>query len=504
MDMEEAFDWVNRDLLFYRLLELNIDGQIFNAIKNLYMDNSAFVRLHSNLTTEWFQVPTGVRQGDTLSPTLFCLFINDLADHLKESELGVHVMNEIVSFLFYADDIILLAESEAELQSLLDALNHWCKCWHLKVNSSKTKVMHIRNKRRKLTSFKYIMSNTELEIVTEYKYLGFYLHENLNFDNCANHFVSAGSRALGSVINKFKCLKNATFNSFTKLFNAGITSILDYSSEVWGFTKAEQCDRLQSRAQRFYLGVHKFCPIASLNGDMGWFPSRYRRFLNMARFWNRLIKLKDTRLVKRIFIWDMDQGHSNWSSEIENVFDIGNMNDIYDTKSFCILKQLEINLLAEYQAKWSNQCTSMPKLRTYITFKTVYCTENYVKMYLTRQQRSILAQIRSGILPLRIETGRFQNTKDSTSKKMRKLKPEERTCLICKTDNVEDEMHFIFECEVYCESRNNMFAKAELENDNFTSLNDVEKLEYLMVSECKLLSEYLIDSWNIRKSLMYT
>ena len=69
----------------------------------------------------------------------------------------------------------------------------------------------------------------------------------------------------------------------------------------------------------------------------------------------------------------MDQGHNNWSSEIENVFDIGNMNDIYDTKSFCILKQLKINLLAEYQAKWSNQCTSMPKLRTYITFKTVYC-----------------------------------------------------------------------------------------------------------------------------------
>ena len=39
-----------------------------------------------------------------------------------------------------------------------------------------------------------------------------------------------------------------------------------------------------------------------------------------------------------------------------------------------------------------------------------------------------MAQIRSGTLPLRIETGRYYNDKDDSTKKMRKMKVEERTC----------------------------------------------------------------------------
>ena len=54
----------------------------------------------------------------------------------------------------------------------------------------------------------------------------------------------------------------------------------------------------------------------------------------------------------------------------------------------------------------------LPKLGTYILFKSEYCTENYLKLYLSRSHRSLLAQLRTGILPLRIETGRYQNILD--------------------------------------------------------------------------------------------
>ena len=43
--MKMAFDRINRDLLMYRLLEMNIDGKIYNAIKALYCNNTAYVRL---------------------------------------------------------------------------------------------------------------------------------------------------------------------------------------------------------------------------------------------------------------------------------------------------------------------------------------------------------------------------------------------------------------------------------------------------------------------------
>ena len=62
---------------------------------------------------------------------------------------------------------------------------------------------------------------------------------------------------------------------------------------------------------------------------------------------------------------------------------------------------------------------------------------------LSSSERSVFAQIRFGILPLHVETGRFVNKK-----------LEERTCEICHSDVIEDECHFLFNCSVYETPRN--------------------------------------------------
>ena len=62
----------------------------------------------NKLYTDWFSINSGVRQGDTLSPTLFSLFINDLAKEIKASGYGITVGNDKVPILLYADDIALL------------------------------------------------------------------------------------------------------------------------------------------------------------------------------------------------------------------------------------------------------------------------------------------------------------------------------------------------------------------------------------------------------------
>ncbi len=69
--------------------------------------------------------------------------------------------------------------------------------------------------------------------------------------------------------------------------------------------------------------------------------------------------------------------------------------------------------------KLLNDIQLKPKLRTYILFKNEYSTQEYVKFCRPRQDRSLLAQIRSGTLPLHVEMGRFRDTK-----------VENRTCMI--------------------------------------------------------------------------
>ena len=68
--LTEKFNFVRVDLY-------NVDGKIYFAIKSIYNESQACEKLNSYLT-DWFDCKNGVRQGDTLSPTLFSVFINDL------------------------------------------------------------------------------------------------------------------------------------------------------------------------------------------------------------------------------------------------------------------------------------------------------------------------------------------------------------------------------------------------------------------------------------------
>lgn len=92
---------------------------IYYTISSLYLKTESCVRLN-NIYTSWFTSKNGVRQGDTISPTLFLIFINDLAVKSKETNIGIPINDGKVSLLLYADDVVLLTETENDMQVL-----HW-------------------------------------------------------------------------------------------------------------------------------------------------------------------------------------------------------------------------------------------------------------------------------------------------------------------------------------------------------------------------------------------
>jgi len=60
----------------------------------------------------------GVRQGDTLSPLLFNIFINNIVAIVKAAEVGTRFADETISILMFADDMVLLGENEVDLHLL--------------------------------------------------------------------------------------------------------------------------------------------------------------------------------------------------------------------------------------------------------------------------------------------------------------------------------------------------------------------------------------------------
>ena len=108
-----------------------------------------------------------------------------------------------------------------------------------------------------------------------------------------------------SAIAKCKAQGLKGYSAFTKLYEACITPILGYSAGIWGFLLYNCLEVIQNRAIRLHLGVQKFAPLLALESQ----------YLSILRLWNRILKLPDDCLTKKIFIDDyclVQSGHKNW------------------------------------------------------------------------------------------------------------------------------------------------------------------------------------------------
>ena len=155
------------------------------------------------------------------------------------------------------------------------------------------------------------------------------------------------------------------------------------------------------------------------------------------------------------------------------------------------------------EAEWQNAVDSKPKLRTYKTFKSTYGRESYIDSYIPKYERSLISQLRIGILPLRIETGRYSNIRDPISGNLRKLLPFERVCELCDTNRIEDEQHFVCLCPKYDMERKVLFDRFSSINNEFVGLNVEDKFICIMRNANKHLGKFIKDAWLIRKNFLY-
>ena len=117
----------------------------FSIIQSLYQNVKCTVRVNDQ-QTDWFDVNCGLKLGCIVSPMLFNLFISDLTRHINDVCSGISLGDTPLSILLYADDIVLIADSEIKLQSLLTRLDQWCKQWGLVISANKSKVIHFKTK----------------------------------------------------------------------------------------------------------------------------------------------------------------------------------------------------------------------------------------------------------------------------------------------------------------------------------------------------------------------
>ena len=140
IDFRKAFDFVVRDVLWFKLIESGIRGKILNIIQSMYKSIKSRVKFNNNLSCE-FVSHIGVRQGECLSPFLFSMYINDLEKELiQKGAEGIDIGMLKLYLLLYADDIVIFSNTSEGLQKGLDILSDYCQKWKLTVNIDKQRL----------------------------------------------------------------------------------------------------------------------------------------------------------------------------------------------------------------------------------------------------------------------------------------------------------------------------------------------------------------------------
>ena len=121
---------------------MGIPDHLTCLLRNLYAGQEAAVSTEHG-TTDWFQIGNGICQGCILSACLFNFYAEYIMRNagLEEAQAGIKIAERNINNLRYADDTILMVESEGKLKSFLMKVKEKSEKVGLKLNIQKTKIM---------------------------------------------------------------------------------------------------------------------------------------------------------------------------------------------------------------------------------------------------------------------------------------------------------------------------------------------------------------------------
>ena len=132
VDLEKAYDRIPRRVVYWCLRKRGVPEKLVRLVEMMYEGASTRVQTKYG-RTEAFNVEVGLHQGSALSPFLFLIVIDTLTRELRNH----HELWE----LLFADDLVIVADTEQELQERFLAWKGSLEGKGLKVNISKTEVM---------------------------------------------------------------------------------------------------------------------------------------------------------------------------------------------------------------------------------------------------------------------------------------------------------------------------------------------------------------------------
>ena len=212
----------------------------------------------------------------------------------------------------------------------------------------------------------------------------------------------------------------------------------------------------------------------------------------MVRLKNRIISMDQARWPKKIWDWDTRMNTEAWYDDIQFILSYAELDVNTECDSVTDLDNLETIFMNKNRRCWRMEVSKKPKLRTFEQIHDFDTHKVLLKANLDRRHHSLVTKLKSGVLSVRPEKGRYKG-----------MKIHESICELCK-QVTEDEIHFLFMCHRLKWVREHFTKAFKQKHPETSTYTNIELLRLWVTTEhVKDFAKWLETMYEARREIVY-
>lgn len=261
VDLTKAFDKVWKEGLLLKLLDKKVEGNMYRWIQNFLQYRTARVQLDGKISHR-ITLQQGVPQGGVISPTLFLIFIDDIAEKLTKH----------ISRALHADDFAAWSAAEHlttasyRMQEALEHVGRWASDWGVEINATKT-VATVFSLSPLPESINLKMNGRKLKQEDNPTYLGIRLDKRLTWNPHLKSIENEAVKKLAIMKKLAGTSWGANSSILQKVYVGTVRPTLEYGSSAWATaskTNTSRLNKVQNAGLRLITGGMKTTPIQAM------------------------------------------------------------------------------------------------------------------------------------------------------------------------------------------------------------------------------------------------
>ena len=308
IDARKAYDTVWREDAYVRIYESGVRGKLWRQLQAMHAGLTRRV-MHPLGMTDCFSVDRGVAQGAVESPWVYANFIDGLAKALKAAGMGVTIAGRRVALLMYADDIVMLAATQRDLQMMNKIASRFARQHRFQFNGDKSGVMLFNVKaeaKAAAQTARWTLFGERVEVKDSYVYLGTITPtDGMSWTAHLKAAIAKAKRRSADLLWVCRADRGMRPRTAITLWQSMVRPLLEYACELWSGQipagLAKEAESVQCTFLRGTMGLHSNgSGVAddALRAEAGCELLLDRWAKLKLGYWRRLFAAKPDRLLR--------------------------------------------------------------------------------------------------------------------------------------------------------------------------------------------------------------